>query len=427
MVKEIFCEFIKANNRNIRFCSIRDEEINPDHDFRLKTANSVVRQTHTVTGLQFRNCNFSIIPNPKILTNYFTCLEFLDLRACGIKKLEREQMKHFVALKEIHLNDNLIEFLSADLFIDNKYLEVLILSNNQLKYIEPEVFDYTKKLTNVDLSNNVNIDIIYAKGSNITLKQFKNEIRLKCQPDWKIIHEQFKDSVEEKEQKKMFEIRELNAAKKELEKKISDLTIQKSEAEKKIEKLTKKVEEISQNQSKKSQETLKSILNDENFKDFTIKIKDKNFKVHKIIIAAHSSLIAEILNDRPEIESLNFEDFDPETFKIILDFIYDKNIENEQKNFIEILKISGKLKIKNLMEISAEKLIQEATPKNSFEILLLANKYDLEELRQKAFDEFKKNFPNKNLKPDLASQTDKLRKLVEIKRLMDEIVDDEEE
>jgi hypothetical protein len=229
-------------------------------------------------------------------------------------------------------------------------------------------------------------------------------------------------------------------------------------------------------------------LGDESFKDLTLKVKNGSFRVHKLVVAAHSPLIAEILKDYPEIDSLNFDDFGFDDFKSVMEHVYGER-EGEKSssslspkpssslksssslklssisfpssssspslkpslssksslkqssssskpssssslkphsNHVETLKIAGKLKMQHLVNATAQKLKDQVKPENSFEILVLANKYELEELRLAAFEEFRKNFPSKKLKPELAGQVEKLRKLVEIKRLMDEIVDDDD-
>ena len=56
--------------------------------------------------------------------------------------------------------------------------------------------------------------------------------------------------------------------------------------------------------------------------DFTIKIDEKEFKVHKLILAARSPTIAEMIENNLDANELNLVDLSVEIFEKILEFIY---------------------------------------------------------------------------------------------------------
>ena len=60
------------------------------------------------------------------------------------------------------------------------------------------------------------------------------------------------------------------------------------------------------------------------------------------------------------------------------------------------------------------------TAENALEMLIYGKLYDNESLKKNAFDEVKKMFPGKELSEELAEDTDKLKKIINAKKLMDE-------
>lgn len=127
-----------------------------------------------------------------------------------------------------------------------------------------------------------------------------------------------------------------------------------------------------------------------------------------------------ILN-RPDAESLTLTDIPVKAFKVILDFIYTNELpEEEEINFVEVFTSSLKLNIEKLRDFAVEKIKENIDEKNALEILILANKHDNEELRMRAFAEIQKIFPEKGLKEELSMQPEKIKKLLDVKKKLDE-------
>jgi Leucine-rich repeat (LRR) protein len=79
-------------------------------------------------------------------------IKSINLSYNKITKIQDNLFKQFINLKEIYLNNNLIEEIGNNVF--NEDLEEINLSNNKLKYINPEVFRNMRKLKKLNLSNN---------------------------------------------------------------------------------------------------------------------------------------------------------------------------------------------------------------------------------------------------------------------------------
>ena len=81
---------------------------------------------------------------------------------------------------------------------------------------------------------------------------------------------------------------------------------------------------------------------------------------------------------------------------------------------------AGKLKINKLMSFAAEKLVTQINQENAFEILKISNKYENEKLRQTSFQVIQKMFCCKKINENLATQSEKLQKLFDVKQKFDE-------
>lgn len=163
---------------------------------------------------------------------------------------------------------------------------------------------------------------------------------------------------------------------------------------------------------------MKKFLARDEFKDFTIKVGDRDFKVHKFVFVVRSDTFAELIKNNPEAEDLVLEDMSLEVFECIMSYVYTDNLP-ETQNIHEVFAAAGKLKIKGLMNITASKLIKSMDNEKNLEILYkilnFAHKFEHADLRLRAFDGIKKHFPGSQLKDDLARQPEKLKKIIETK------------
>lgn len=172
---------------------------------------------------------------------------------------------------------------------------------------------------------------------------------------------------------------------------------------------------------------ISEILSSDDFKDFTISIGAEDFKVHKFILAARSPLIAEMMRENFSAENLSLENIRVDIFRVILKFIYGEKVEINQQNAKEIFMAAGTLNLLELQKISLDILVDTVEDSNALEMLKLSNKYNHTELRQKSFEEIQKFFEDKPLKPELAFDYEKVLKLVEAKKKIEEMMKSLEE
>ncbi|XP_070504832.1 uncharacterized protein PF3D7_1120600-like [Chironomus tepperi] len=138
---------------------------------------------------------------------------------------------------------------------------------------------------------------------------------------------------------------------------------------------------------------IKKYIQDEITKDFIIKIDNQEFLVHKFLLAARSPTLADILNKNPFIDSLNLESITIESFQHILRFIYiDELPSEEQTDYVNLFEAAGLLQIEELKDYAGRKVLDKLNADNAIEIFNLSSKYEHKMLRQKSFEEIKKNY-----------------------------------
>lgn len=162
-----------------------------------------------------------------------------------------------------------------------------------------------------------------------------------------------------------------------------------------------------------------NLLVNENFKDITIKVHNEEIKLHKFLLAARSPTFADFFTENPHAVELNFCDVSIEAFKILIDFIYNNRLPQDdddcEVNSMELFQMGGRMKVEKLKNFAAAKLMHEINPENAFEILTIANKHEHEGLKLSAFEEIKKMFPGRKIREELANQPEMVKVLIDAK------------
>lgn len=350
-----------------------------------------------ITILKIQKCDFE-----EFSVNYqdfFPRLTELSIHNCRIENVNREHISKWKNLKRIFITNCDIKCLKGDIFRDLIRLEKISFKNNLLEEIEPDIFDGLNNLNFVDLRGNRNINKVAGKNAIASIKE---EIGQKCKLKTLLNSEPiyFRNKI-----------RELEQENKKLQAQNLKLSTSIVEKENKIQQVVKENERL---------KNLEKVVTDPAFKDFTINVDESSFRVHKLLFAGRSETLAEILKNNPEAQELNLRDIPEETFKAVHDFVYTNQLK-ENSNFVEVFSAANRLKIKDLVNAVAARLIISIDLKNSLEILILSNKFDHQQLREKAFLFIKNQiFPDRKLDDELEKQPEKLRKLIEMKRELDD-------
>lgn len=333
------CEFFK--NGRYYHCSVKknQEILESVMEIELKENQSV----ENVTQISFRECYF---PKFQKFNNNFVNLEKLSITFSKLKSISKHDLQPFTNLKIINLDNNDLEFIPGDLFEFTPKMKSISFWRNKIKFIGENLLEYASNLEFINFSENLNIDCrfdnFYKKIGKDSLNKLNRIIRENCKPPKELLNEP--------------------------------------------EKIQNLFEEF-QNHLKR-----------EEFKDFTIKIGESEFKIHKIVFAARSETFAELLRKNPKMENFELEDISIETFESIIKFIYTDELK-EEENIEEIFAAAGKLKIKSLKTLAGNFLIskiqnEESLPK-LLDLLVLSNKCEHLELRSKVFQKVQKQFNGK--------------------------------
>lgn len=337
------------------------------------------RTNNDVNCIQFRGCLFQNFP--KGLTKIFPKLRAVDISNSNLDGINRAELDEYKKLKFFICTDCQLKFLSGGLFEGFNNLEWISFRNNELEFIESNILDGLEKLEFVDFRGNPKYDKFFSIfGShcpNATLKEVKNQL-LKVE-----IHMLRVENIKKSQH-------------------LSDLKEQ--------------VEELKLSFQKGLIGDIRSYIQENSTKDFIIKIDDREFPVHKFVLAARSPTLASIFKNNPGANELKLVDISVEIFETVLKFLYTDKLPNSEEDEASILGIfaaSGQLKIIELLNFAALKISGKINRENAIKILKLSNKYGHDDLRDKAFNELRKKYPEIPFKDEWKFDVEKIIRAVE--------------
>jgi hypothetical protein len=119
---------------------------------------------------------------PKFTVLLAQRLEYFQVHSCHLKVVSKEDLQQFPRLKFISLENNDLEWLNGDLFDFNPKLESVWFGLNKLKYIEENMFDSLTKLQWVDFSH---ADCIktFISDPKRKLPGLKEELKTSCKDE----------------------------------------------------------------------------------------------------------------------------------------------------------------------------------------------------------------------------------------------------
>lgn len=350
------------------------------------------KTNNDVNFIEFKKCIFSS-KIPKDLTKVFPNLLGFEILNSNLKELSRSDIEQFKTLKMFCCTKTYLKYLPGDLFNGFENLEWIDLGINDLEIIEPNILNGLDKLKMVSFSKNPNYEQFYSIFNNHAPNATLDEIKTQLVEKFILSFKNLKESKEK-------------------------LEIEKNIVDQKLKAAEDKYEEIKNNEMSKNGflGEINSFIQDNSTKDFIIKIDDQEFPAHRFILAARSPTLAEILENNPEADELKLVDISVNIFEKILKFLYTDELpkcDDVELNYLHLFAATGQLKIKNLKDYAAKKIIEQINEENVIEILKLSNKYDHEELRYKSFQKIKEKYPKIPFIDDWQKDDDKILKIIE--------------
>lgn len=139
----------------------------------------------------------------------------------------------------------------------------------------------------------------------------------------------------------------------------------------------------------------KKLFEDTSFADVTFKLGDKTFRAHKAILVARCPVFAAMFNQEMKekiSDHVDVNDVRPEVFQELLRFIYTGRVQRmEEFGIAELLIAADKYLLENLKQRCAASLAKQLSKENCLEILVLADQYSLVNLKDTAIDFLRHN------------------------------------
>ncbi|XP_065204311.1 speckle-type POZ protein-like [Planococcus citri] len=135
----------------------------------------------------------------------------------------------------------------------------------------------------------------------------------------------------------------------------------------------------------------------EDLSDVTISVNGKNYPVHKVILAARSSVFnAMFRNDMQENQKnhIMITDMEQEAFEEMLHYIYTGEMRRLDEWAFELLPAADKYDLEELKKGCEGILITKLSAENVGKILVLADMHNAEELKASALRFIKVNYSN---------------------------------
>ncbi|KAG5669627.1 hypothetical protein PVAND_017512 [Polypedilum vanderplanki] len=422
---EIECEFKsmkwyfnQASNEDRYTCFIEGKQFPAEENtaIEFKGTHSQGYTNNNISGLIATNCQLYKIP--KTLSVKFTGITRIMFNHCGLKEISNQELRFFPNLYYLNLSHNQLKVLPKYLFQNMANLYYIIISNNKLELIQPDIVDhFSQNIVTFDVSFNSSISTIYTfDGNNRATK--KNELKNALKDIYVISMESNKEKLEQELKQKDEEIFQLNLeVAKTVELAKTYEIAAKEDKKDELKALTNTLEKI-----KPFIHDIETYLEDEDLKDFTVILLNKRIKIHKMILAARSSVFAEMIKNNPDAEELRLTDIPVSTFKKVLNFVYTDIIPNGIEQLTEIYVVAEKLKIKSLENAIVSECLEILSNENVFDLLAFAIKYKIDKLKVKSMQKIQEIFPDKSFKVDLTEQCEELKKFAEAKRTMDEMM-----
>lgn len=128
------------------------------------------------------------------------------------------------------------------------------------------------------------------------------------------------------------------------------------------------------------------MCDDEKFSDFTFVVKDKKFKLHKLVLAASSPVMERLFAadyEEKKTGQCQIDDIEPNIFNAMSRFMYTCTVPEKLCDIVCYLYAAAHYyEIQTLKDICLDEMQNNLSKENAVEVHSLAFKYDLELLQE---------------------------------------------
>lgn len=129
-----------------------------------------------VTIIFFEGCVMTSFPR-NLASDFFPNLAVIQLSDCELKKITREDLRHYPNLIYLGIIDCFLETLPANLFDYTPKVEFIDFSMNKIKYISPMIFDPLIRVSGVNLKYNESIHAHWIPSEKDSIAKSLEELK----------------------------------------------------------------------------------------------------------------------------------------------------------------------------------------------------------------------------------------------------------
>ncbi|XP_065214345.1 speckle-type POZ protein-like B [Planococcus citri] len=140
---------------------------------------------------------------------------------------------------------------------------------------------------------------------------------------------------------------------------------------------------------------LSQLLEDQEFCDIAMFVNGQQFKAHKGILSARCAVFKAMFKHRMKEANSNrveITDIEPDVFRELLHYIYTGNVKNtEMATFVDLLVVAEKYDLQSLKFLCEDALCKRLSNDNAANILIMADLHQSEKLKAAAISFIKSN------------------------------------
>lgn len=310
----------------------------------VKCVHEKFKTNMSVQRLVFKNSTIEFFP--RNLHRVFPNLTHLSISRCGLKEVIRKDLEGLENLIELDLSCNKLKSLPEDLFADMKSLHTIHFYNNELECLSSGMLNPIKHtLTFANFLNNSKINTRFSLGSVDSFERLKTHMDIYCTPPQVTCYS--RDCIK-------------NAMR--------------------LENLQSKFE---------------TYFESGEFSDFTIKLREREFKVHKFILVPQSSLFRRMFSNdfvNPAEMFKDVKSFGEETFESFLRFFYTGHVDLDC-NGMDMYELASDFDVPELKKICIKTILRKLQSKNALEVFNFGHIHAEDALKFEAFGFIKKDYP----------------------------------
>lgn len=326
------------------------------------------KSNNDVSDLSITESNIDCFPEG--IAKIFPNLTNLNLWKCGLKSITTRDLIPFEHLELICLDNNNLLSLPNDLFVALPKVRWIYCCDNKIESLSAKLLEPIKnELIYASFARNAKIDAVFDRGNEKrnSMADFLAQIDQKCTQS-------------------------------------CQQSLQSTD--------------LMQSRAKKIDEVLRS----RKFSDFTIKLRDREFKVHKFMLAAQSSVFASMFSDDVDEGAQafrNIKNTSEKAFEAFLEYFYSGALE-EGGNAMEMFELASEFDVHELKSTCEKMILENPGEFSPIELFNLGHSYSSDALKKSAFAQIKSIFPemadkaieDKQLVNDIFEAKEKLDKLI---------------